>query len=146
MTKPNQCIWPIRTHYTFVSTNDHINRILTAAAWYNGLQLLPSYMIFAISRFIISNSFFKCKFKITSHWLWFDLKLYFEFIQFGSLNQARDLNLGHLISVSNWVKKFHEFCRKLSEFYDFCEKFLNWWKTVEVNSLTFKLVNVRTFH
>ena len=22
MTKPNHCIWPIRTHYTFVSTNE----------------------------------------------------------------------------------------------------------------------------
>ena len=44
LTKPNHCIWPIRTHYTFVSTNDHIYRILTAAAWYSGLQLLPSYI------------------------------------------------------------------------------------------------------
>ena len=38
------CIWPIRTHYTFVSTNDYIFRILTAAACHNGLQLLPSYI------------------------------------------------------------------------------------------------------
>ena len=44
MTKPNHYIWPIRTHYTFVSTNDYICRILTAAAWYSGLQLLPSYI------------------------------------------------------------------------------------------------------
>ena len=44
MTKPNHCIWPIRTHYTFVSTNDYICRILTAAAWYSSLQLLPSYI------------------------------------------------------------------------------------------------------
>ena len=44
MTKPNHCIWPIRTHYTFVSTNDCICRIVTAAAWHSGLQLLPSYI------------------------------------------------------------------------------------------------------
>ena len=44
MTKPNHCIWPIRTHYTFVSTNDYIWRILTAADWFSGLQLLPSYI------------------------------------------------------------------------------------------------------
>ena len=25
LTKPNHCIWPIRTHYTFVSTNDYIS-------------------------------------------------------------------------------------------------------------------------
>ena len=24
LTKPNHCIWPIRTHYTFASTNDYI--------------------------------------------------------------------------------------------------------------------------
>ena len=24
LTKPNHCIWPIKTHYTFVSTNDYI--------------------------------------------------------------------------------------------------------------------------
>ena len=24
LTKPNHCIWPIRAHYTFVSTNDYI--------------------------------------------------------------------------------------------------------------------------
>ena len=45
MTKPNHCIWPIRTHYTFVSTNDYICRILTAAACYSSLQLLPSYIL-----------------------------------------------------------------------------------------------------
>ena len=38
------CIWPIRPHYTFVSTNDYICRILTAAACYSSLQLLPSYI------------------------------------------------------------------------------------------------------
>ena len=38
------CIWPIRTHYTFVSTNDYIYRILTAPAWYSSHQLLPSYI------------------------------------------------------------------------------------------------------
>ena len=37
-------IWPIRTHYTFVSTNDHICRILTATACHSSLQLLPSYI------------------------------------------------------------------------------------------------------
>ena len=38
------CIWTIRTHYIFVSTNDYKCRILTAAAWYRGLQLLPFYI------------------------------------------------------------------------------------------------------
>jgi len=46
------CIWPI---YTFVSTNDYICRILTAAAWYSGLQLLPSYIWSLV---------------FTSHWSW----------------------------------------------------------------------------
>ena len=49
MPKPNHCIWPIRTHYTFVSTNDHIDRILTVAACHSGLQLLPSYIWSLIS-------------------------------------------------------------------------------------------------
>ena len=40
----NSNIWPIRTHYTFVSTNDYTCRILTAAAWYSSLQLFPSYI------------------------------------------------------------------------------------------------------
>ena len=46
MTKPNQCIWPIRTHYTFVSTNDYICMyvVKTTSTGYSGLQLLPSYI------------------------------------------------------------------------------------------------------
>ena len=48
LTKPNQCIWPIRTHYTFVSTNDYIYVVKTTSAGHSGLQLLPSYMYMII--------------------------------------------------------------------------------------------------
>ena len=67
LTKPNHCIWPIRTHYTFVSTNDYIYRILTAAAWYSSLQLLPSY-IWSLEGAELSCSGIVCMLRIVKVW------------------------------------------------------------------------------
>ena len=53
LTKPNHCIWPIRTHYTFVSTNEQF-----APKWrrpYHGTAAFnyyhPIYMILDMNMF-----------------------------------------------------------------------------------------------
>ena len=43
-TKPNHCIWPIRTHYTLCQPMNSLLLMKKTLPWYSGLQLLPSYI------------------------------------------------------------------------------------------------------
>ena len=56
-TKPNHCIWPIRTHYNFVSTNDHICRINSCSLVQRPSTITILYMIIDFLKSLSSSGF-----------------------------------------------------------------------------------------